>query len=266
MRTDLMGRVGVWREASVSISGGVARRANVRIRPATAADAVPVAELLLPLEPSLPGTGAGGRLGRADAPLEVAVEHLTSLFRRSDRLALVATDTDDGTRAANGADGADGPAGPNEAGGAGELADPVVGVVLAGFDDAGLVVPVPVLAISRLAVAPKQRRRGIGRALLNACIEAAEAEGIQHLISVSPPSGRDGNRYLARVGFVPMATRRIAAVGTVRKALGLPTLGALGVVDGNARLARRRLSLRADRFGRAAGPRFADAPVARPGL
>lgn len=264
-----MGRVGVWREASVSISGGVARRANVRIRPATAADAVSVAELLLPLEPSLPGTGAGGRLGRADAPLEVAVEHLTSLFRRSDRLALVATDTDDGTRGANGPNGAEGPDGadsPNETGGAGDLADPVVGVVLAGFDDAGLVVPVPVLAISRLAVAPKQRRRGIGRALLNACIEAAEAEGIQHLISVSPPSGRDGNRYLARVGFVPMATRRIAAVGTVRKALGLPTLGALGVVDGNARLARRRLSLRADRFGRAAGPRFADAPVARPGL
>lgn len=216
---------------------GAARRANVRIRGAEAHDAPAVAALLLPFEPPVPGLGSAGRRVDAAGAIEAAAEHLVTTFTKADRFVYVALDSTD-------------------------PAEPVVGVVVARFDDAGLIAPLPVLTISRLAVSSTQRRRGIGRALLTACIELAEADGVHHLVSVSSPSARDANRYLARVGFVAMATRRMAPVVTVRKALGLPVLG---IVDGNPRLARRRLGRRLDRQVRGVAARAADGPIAHSG-
>ncbi|MHA3703011.1 GNAT family N-acetyltransferase, partial [Jatrophihabitans sp. YIM 134969] len=175
------------------------------VRPAVAADALAVAELLVPFEPSIPTAfpvGRAGRGARAEHKLtvEAAAEHLLARFDDPEQHVLVATDT-------------------------GEAGEPVVGVVAARFEDAGLIVPTPVLAVGRLAVSPGLRRRGIGRALLTACIELSESAGVQYLQSVSHPSARDANRYLARVGFAAIATRRMAPVPTVRRALGLPSLG-----------------------------------------
>ena len=212
-------------EADVSVGSSVARRANVRVRLAEADDAQSVAELLLPLEPHVPGgpsTGRGGRTGRGERPmsLEVAADHLRTRFSDPDFHAYVAADTSD-------------------------PAEPIVGVVVARFDDAGLLAPTRVLSVGRLVVASRMRRRGIGRALLSACIELAEGAGVHYLLSSSHPSARDANRYLARVGFASMATRRMAPVSTVRRALGLPALGLVVSSGADARLARRRLPRRA---------------------
>ena len=192
-------------EATVAVGSPASRRANVSVRTALDTDASAVAELLLPFEPSVPTTlpvGRGGRGARGERGLsvEVAAEHLRERFADPEYHVLVATD----------------PTQPEE---------PVVGVVIARFEDAGLIAPTPVLAVGRLAVAPRLRRRGIGRALLTACIELSESVGVQYLQSVSHPSAREANRYLARVGFAAMATRRMAPVPTVRRALGLPPLG-----------------------------------------
>jgi predicted N-acetyltransferase YhbS len=206
----------------VAVGSPVVRRANVCVRPAVAADALAVADLLLPFEPSIPSAfpvGRAGRGARAEHKLSVesAAEHLQTRFDDPLHHVLVATDT----------------AQPEA---------PVVGVVVARFEDAGLIVPTPVLAVGRLAVAPRLRRRGIGRALLTACIELSESAGVQYLQSVSHPSARDANRYLARVGFAAIATRRMAPVPTVRRALGLPSLGL--VVAGTDGRPARRLSRR----------------------
>ena len=91
-------------------------------------------------------------------------------------------------------------------------------------------------------MATRLRRRGIGRALLTACIELSESAGVHYLQSVSHPSAREANRYLARVGFAAIATRRMASVPTVRRALGLPSLGL--IVAGTDGRPARRLSRR----------------------
>lgn len=213
-----------------------ARRANVRVRPAVDADALAVAELLLPFEPSIPSAlpmSRGGRGARGEHKLSVesAAEHLRSRFDDPEFHIIVATDPV-------------------------ESDAPVVGVVVARFDDAGLIVPTPVLAVSRLAVTPGLRRRGIGRALLTACIELSESAGVTYLQSVSHPSARDANRYLARVGFAAIATRRMASVPTVRRALGLPSLGL--IVAGTDGRPARRLSRRV-------GPAASVRDIAHPG-
>lgn len=204
----------------MAVGATVARGANVCVRPAEPDDALAVAELLLPFEPHVPvvsPAGRTGRLGRAEHPmsLETAAEHLRTRFADPEHHVLVATDS--------------------------TVAEaPVVGVVVARFEDAGLIAPTPVLTVGRLAVAPRVRRRGIGRALLKRCIELAEEAGTHYLLSASHPSARDANRYLARVGFAAMATRRMAPVPTVRRALGLPALG-LVPAGNDPRLVRRRL-------------------------
>lgn len=202
----------------MAVGSPVTRRPHVHVRTAVAADALAVAELLLPFEPSIPTAFPASRVGRGARAehrlsLETAAEHLRERFADPEHHVLVATDTT-------------------------QPEQPVVGVVVARFEDAGLIVPTPVLAVGRLAVAPRLRRRGIGRALLTACIELSESAGVQYLQSVSHPSARDANRYLARVGFAAIATRRMAPVPTVRRALGLPSLG-LVVAGANGRPARR---------------------------
>jgi predicted N-acetyltransferase YhbS len=206
----------------VAVGSPVSRRAIVCVRRAGDVDALAVAELLLPFEPSIPTVlpvSRGGRGARAEHRLtvEVAADHLRERFADADHHVMVATETT-------------------------EPDSPVVGVVVARFEDAGLITPTPVLAVSRLAVSPRLRRRGIGRALLRACIELAEGSGVQYLQSVSHPSARDANRYLARVGFAAVATRRMAPVPTVRRALGLPPLGL--VVAGTGGRPARRLTRR----------------------
>lgn len=63
------------------------------------------------------------------------------------------------------------------------------------------------------------RRKGIGRALMDSAIAFAEELGVGHVTTAAASSSRDGNRFLARLGFGPHATLRHAATPVVRAKL-----------------------------------------------
>jgi GNAT superfamily N-acetyltransferase len=119
-----------------------------------------------------------------------------------------------------------------------ELND-IVGMVVVSDGEVGAIVAVPALHISHLLVAPKQRRRGVGRALLAAAVHLADQRGIEHVVAAVVSGSRDENRYLARLGFAPLVVRRLATTATLRRSLGID--------DGSDRLAMLR---RARRRGR----------------
>ncbi len=92
-----------------------------------------------------------------------------------------------------------------------------------------------------LVVARRARRHGVGRALLAAAAAFGEQHGAAMLTIALRPNDRDGNRYFARLGFVPAEMRRVAPIASVRRALGGP-LDPVRSLDGAAR--RRRLRAR----------------------
>lgn len=72
--------------------------------------------------------------------------------------------------------------------------------------------------ISHLRVAPDHRRRGVGRALVEAAVAWAEDRGIAHVGAVSVNS-RAGNRFLARLGLAPVAVMRVGPTAHIRAKL-----------------------------------------------
>lgn len=114
------------------------------------------------------------------------------------------------------------------------LADPARRVVLAALDGTpvglgvfalvptGPLVDAPCVRADPLVVARRARRRGVGRALMAAALQFAEEHGTSVLSISVRHADRDANRYFARLGFVPSATRRVAPTSTVRRALGVP--------------------------------------------
>jgi ribosomal protein S18 acetylase RimI-like enzyme len=126
-------------------------------------------------------------------------------------------------------------------------AEEVVGLLVAREDEIGAIDLTPVLHITHLMVEPRHRRRGVGRMLLTAAVHLAEERGMMHVLSTAAAGSREGNRYLARLGFAPLVVHRIASVSVLRRSLGL--------ADAPERLAvLRRARLRAGRTGRIARP------------
>lgn len=80
-------------------------------------------------------------------------------------------------------------------------------------------------SVHQMAVTPSHRRRGVGRSLLAAAVQLAEADGAQHLVVSAPPGGREAHRFLARLGFSPLVVQRSAPVATLRRSLGAPAVG-----------------------------------------
>ena len=75
-----------------------------------------------------------------------------------------------------------------------------------------------VLAISP-HVFPQFRRRGVGRALMDAAVSFAEESGIAHVATAAASGSRDANRFMARLALGPQAVLRIAGTHTVRAKL-----------------------------------------------
>lgn len=181
-------------------------RLNVRVRPATADDVPALVELVQAVD-----TGTGVFSGK---PLQDhSTGHLTERFTeilRSDRTLLVAAE-DTGA---------------------------VVGMLAARRDAVGAIDLSPVLHVTHLMVAPGHRRRGIGRSLLAAAVHLADEGGLEHVLTTAAAGSREGNRYLARIGFAPLVVHRIAPTTALRRSLGMTDVAGRMAMLRRARLAR----------------------------
>ena len=65
-------------------------------------------------------------------------------------------------------------------------------------------------------VFPQFRRRGVGRALIDAAVSFAEESGVGHVATAVASGSRDANRFMARLALGPQAVLRVASVHSVR--------------------------------------------------
>jgi ribosomal protein S18 acetylase RimI-like enzyme len=207
-------------------------RVNIRVRLAGTADIPALVELTRSTD-LVSGTFSGRAL------LDDRVEHLTDRFaeilREGERVLLVAVDDTVGaSRAAVGS------------------REQLVGLLVALPDAIGAIDLTPVLHVTHLIVAPKQRRHGVGRTLLAAAVHLAEERGIERVLATAASGSREGNRYLARLGFAPLVVHRIASTGVLRRSLGMSDVPERMAVLRRARLIRAQRTELAARTARRA--------------
>lgn len=103
-------------------------------------------------------------------------------------------------------------------GGDGEPEEPL-GMALFTVASANALLDLPAVHMSHAVVADRHKRRGAGKALVAAAAAFAEEQGIEQLVASVHPGSRDANRFFARLGFAPLAVRRVAPVALVRRRL-----------------------------------------------
>lgn len=183
-------------------------RASVRIRPAEHADVESLSQLIASVD-----TSSGIFSGRAllDPDLAHLEERLDEILGESVRSLIVAVDDPTGD---------------------------LVGLLVARIDEIGAIDLTPVLHVTHLLVAPKQRRRGVGRALLAGAVHLAEERGVDRVLATAASGSREANRYLARLGFAPLVVHRVASTAALRRSLGLTDTPEHMAVLRRARLVR----------------------------
>lgn len=77
----------------------------------------------------------------------------------------------------------------------------------------------PVVQTISPHVFPQFRRRGVGRALMEAAVAFAEERGIGHVASAASAGSRDANRFMARLALGPHATFRVAPTQAIKARL-----------------------------------------------
>ncbi|MDP9497425.1 MAG: GNAT family N-acetyltransferase [Actinomycetota bacterium] len=131
-----------------------------------------------------------------------------------------------------------------------ERPEQTLGMALFTVGPANALVDMPAVHMSHAVVPDRFRRRGAGRALVAAAAAFAEERGVDQLVVSVHPGSREANRFFARLGFVPLAVRRVAPVAAVRRRL------ATGEVRGDdhvVRLRRRPVRVRGT-YGLPLGP------------
>ena len=124
-----------------------------------------------------------------------------------------------------------------------EHTDEVLGAAIFTVDSATALFDTASAYVSHLLVLPEHRRRGAGHALVAAAASYAEEMGYEHVIVGVTTTGREANRFFARLGFAPLVIRRIAPVATLRRALGRRELGVADVRAYRTRQHPRRTGL-----------------------
>lgn len=97
--------------------------------------------------------------------------------------------------------------------------DAPVGMALFTVSTANPLVDAPSLHMTHSVVSRRHERRGAGKALVAAAAAYAEERGLDQLVVSVNPGSREGNRFFARLGFAPLAVRRVAPVPVVRRRL-----------------------------------------------
>ncbi len=109
------------------------------------------------------------------------------------------------------------------------MADPAYRLVVAGIGDEILGMAVfsiapahplrdaPGVEVSHVCVSDRHRRRGAGLALMSAAAAYADEHGCDSIVVSVLPQQRDAHRFYARLGFAPVALRRVATVSALRR-------------------------------------------------
>ncbi|MEU2349385.1 GNAT family N-acetyltransferase [Modestobacter sp. NPDC049651] len=95
----------------------------------------------------------------------------------------------------------------------------VVGLAVLGTDALAAVLGCPQVTVDWFVVHPDHRHRGIGCALLAAAAAHARAVGAEHVSVAVGGQDAERQRFFARRGFAPLATRRIAGVAQLTRGL-----------------------------------------------
>jgi len=128
--------------------------------------------------------------------------------------------------------------------------DEPLGMALFTVDSTNALVDLPAVHMSNALVADRHKRRGAGKALVAAAASFAEQRGLDQLVVSVAPGSRDANRFFARLGFAPLAVRRVAPVAQVRRHLAQPESRQVDAVPGH--WPRRRVRLPRIALGAAA--------------
>lgn len=135
-------------------------------------------------------------------------------------------------------------------------ADEPLGMALFTVTSANALLDLPAVHMSHAVVPDRHRRRGVGKALVAACATFAEERGLDQVVVSVHPGSRDANRFFARLGFAPLAVRRVAPVAVVRRQLA--SLGEHSTADHVVRQLRRPIR-RPTRAAAPLGPSDPDA-------
>lgn len=179
----------------------------VRVRPATAADLPAMLTLgdqlrdqVLPLADLVPRSRIPKSLSSA-ARSTLEARYLEALVDPARHLVLAVGDKDD-----------------------------VLGMAIFSVGSANALLDLSAVHVSHAVVSDRHTRRGAGKALVAAAAAYAEEQGLDQLVVSVHPGSRDANRFFARLGFAPLAVRRVASVGVVRRRLAGTHLSAVDTV------------------------------------
>lgn len=168
----------------------------VRVRPVTAADLASVLALGGELRERLVAAEAVGR-GRAAAGHAVEARYVDAIAD-PDRHLVFAVAGD-----------------PEQ----------VLGMAMFTVTPSSVLLDTQAVQVTHTVVADKHRKRGAGRALVAAAAAFAEERGIEQLVVSVNPNARDAARFFARLGFAPLAVRRVAPVSVVKRRLAFVERG-----------------------------------------
>jgi GNAT superfamily N-acetyltransferase len=98
----------------------------------------------------------------------------------------------------------------------GEIA---VGLAVLGIDPLSLVLGNPQVTVDTFVVHREHRRRGTGARLLAAAAGYAQESGAAHVVAAVGGHEAERQRFFARMGFAPLATRRIVPLDSLVRSL-----------------------------------------------
>ncbi|MGN8246210.1 N-acetyltransferase family protein [Cellulomonas soli] len=112
------------------------------------------------------------------------------------------------------------------------------------------------LNLEAVYVVPDARRRGLGHALLSGALEVAGEAGATEVYAAPLPGARGMHRFLARLGFAPVAAHRVVSTSALQRRLSPEGAGAAGrrAARGLEDLIARRRQARAAGLPTSTGP------------